>query len=47
MLFDEFCECTGDLSTSTEIEVKKVHKTKHFGAKENMKTKTQRSLGNR
>ena len=23
MCFDELCECTGDLSTSTEIEVKK------------------------
>ena len=22
MLFDEFCECTGDLSTDTEIEIK-------------------------
>ena len=26
MLFNEFCECTGDLSTSTETEVKKYTK---------------------
>ena len=26
MLFDEFCECTGDLSTDTEIEIKKYTK---------------------
>ena len=26
MLFDEFCECTGDLSTGTEIEMKKYTK---------------------
>ena len=26
MLFDEFCECTGDLSTDTEIEMKKYTK---------------------
>ena len=26
MLFDEFCECTSDLSTDTEIEMKKYTK---------------------
>ena len=26
MLFDEFCECTGDLSTDTKIEMKKYTK---------------------
>ena len=30
MCFNEFCECTGDLSTCTEIEVKK--HTKQIGA---------------
>ena len=30
MCFNEFCECTGDLSTGTEIEVKK--NTKRIGA---------------
>ena len=43
MLFNEFCECTGDLSTSTETKVKK-YKTEHFGAKQNRKTKTETSL---
>ena len=41
MCFDEFCECTGDLSTDTEIEMKKYTKKEHFGAKENMKRKTE------
>ena len=30
MLFDEFCECTGDLSTDTEIEMKKHTKQSNF-----------------
>ena len=43
MLFNEFCACTGDLSTSIETEVKKYKKTEYFGAKENKKTKTEPS----
>ena len=35
MFFDEFCECTGDLSTSTEIEVKKHTKRSNLEPRRN------------
>ena len=39
MCFDEFCECTGDLSTCMEIEMKKHKKTEQSGAKEKHRKK--------
>ena len=35
MYFDEFCECTSDLSTSTKIEVKKHTKRSNLEQKRN------------